>query len=180
MKTALLTIAVLAAGATLATFADEGSPEPAPKKSVVVGVFDSRAIAVVYAASEYQEKYLQGLKQRLDGATERKDVKKIERIRAEAKRRQTEFHLMAFASDSVKELFEPVADRLPEVAKKAGVDVIVSRWEMVHRDPSLKTVDVTRELAMLFDPDEKRLAIVDELKERKPLPREAVLMHEEK
>lgn len=175
MKTALLTI-VLVAVATLATLAGE----PASKKAAVIGVFDSRAIAVVYASSKYQEKYLEGLKQRLEGAKEQRDLKKIERIRAEAKRRQTELHLMAFATDSVKELFEPVADRLPAVAKAAGVDVIVSRWELVHRDPGLKTVDVTLPLARLFETDEKKLAIVDELRGREPLPREAVLMHEEK
>jgi len=116
----------------------------------------------------------------MEAAKVAKDVKEIKRINKEAARRQQEFHLMAFGSDSVKHLLAPVADKLPAVAKAAGVDVIVSKWEIVHRDPALKTVDVTMAIAKLYEPDEKRLGFLKDLESRQPLPREAILRHEEK
>ncbi|MEN8149949.1 MAG: hypothetical protein ABFS86_09005 [Planctomycetota bacterium] len=180
MRIALTLVAALIAALALTAFAAEEAPAPAAKKAPVIGVFDSRAIAIVYAASEHQETYLKGLKVRLEAAKVAKDVKEVERISAEAKRRQLEFHLMAFSADSVKELLEPVAAGLPAVAKAAGVDVIVSKWEIVHRAADLKTVDVTTALVKLYDPDEKSLKILKDLEGREPLPREAVLRHQEK
>ena len=180
MRSVPITAAVLLAAIALTSFAEEAPPKPEPKSSAVIGTFDSRAIAIVYAASEHQEKYLQGLKVRMEAAKVAKDVKEIKRINEEVSRRQQDFHLMAFGSDSVKVLLAPVADKLPAVAKAAGVDVIVSKWELVHRSPSLKTVDVTMAMAKLFDPDEKRLGFLKDLESREPLPREAILKHEEK
>jgi len=100
---------------------------------------------------------------------------KMREINAEMVRRQQEFHLMAFGTDSVRSLLEPVADRIPGVAKEAGVDLIVSRWEIAWRNPDLKVVDVTLPMVGLYNPSEKTLGIVAELASRAPVPRDTLL-----
>jgi len=177
VKTALLVIVLLAVAVVVAatSFAEEDAPKPVPKKELVVGVFDSRAIAVAYMPSSFNAKYLEGLEARLEGAKAKNDANKMEEIRAEAARRQHEFHLMAFGTDSVKELLEPVKGRLAAVAKAAGVDVIVSKWEIAFRKPDTKVVDVTRALVGLFDPGEKTLGLVRDLKDKAPIPRDTLL-----
>src|SRR6266849_9220920 len=39
---------------------------------------------------------------------------------------------------------------LPGVAKKAGVQAIVSKWELNYQGPNAEVVDVTEDLAVLF------------------------------
>jgi len=41
------------------------------------------------------------------------------------------------------------------VAKKAGVQAIVSKWELNYQGPDVELVDVTEDLAVLLDPSDK-------------------------
>jgi hypothetical protein len=138
-------------------------------------VFDSRAVAVAYAGSEYHEKFLEGVKARMKGAKEAGDKKKMEAISQDMERRQLDFHLMGFGTDSVKELLLPVKDKLPAVAKNAGVDLIVSKWEVAFRNPDAKVVDVTLALVNLYNPNEKVLGWVRDMKGKAPVPRDTLL-----
>jgi len=175
MKTVLIAAAVLAILVIATAFAAEEAPKPAPKKALVVGVFDSRAVAVAYAASSFHEKYLQGMRARAEGAKANDDAKKLAAINRDMAQRRQDFHLMTFGTDSVKELLFPVKDKLPGVAKAAGVDVIVSRWEVAYRDPNTVVVDVTSALVSLFDPNEETLGYVRDLKDKEPIPRDTLL-----
>jgi hypothetical protein len=175
MKTVLITITALALLVIATSFAGEEDPKPAPKSALVVGVFDSRAIAVAYAASSFHEKYLEGVRARAAGAKAKGDAKKLAEINRDMEQRQRDFHLMAFGTDSVKELLEPVKGKLPAVAKAAGVDLIVSQWEVAFRNPDTKVVDLTSALVSLYNPSEKTLGYVRDLKDKAPVPRDTLL-----
>jgi hypothetical protein len=67
-----------------------------------------------------------------------------------------------------------IKDSLPAVAKKAGVDVIVSKWELNYQSPEVKVVDVTDDLVALFHVSAKGLEWVKGIKTQKPLPIEQI------
>jgi hypothetical protein len=75
-----------------------------------------------------------------------------------------------FSTAGVGDLLAKVADRLPGVARKAGVVLIVSKWEMPCRDPAVQAVDVTLPLVRLFQPDEATLKVLGELAKQAPVP----------
>ncbi len=55
-------------------------------------------------------------------------------------------------------------DRLPEAARKAGVDVIA--WQCDYAGPNVEIVDVTDALVLLFEPSERTLKTIVELRKR--------------
>ena len=74
------------------------------------------------------------------------------------------------------DILQHVSDKLPEVARKAGVCVIVQQVDF--RDSTVETVDVTDQLVALFDPDERTLALIRGVRKGKPMALEAVLVAE--
>jgi hypothetical protein len=175
MKTAVPILVLVALLVGVAAFAGEEKPATPSKKTLVVGIYDSRAIAVAYAPSEWNRKYIEGVKARMEGAKAENDVKKMRRINEEMVRRQTWFHLMTFGTDSVKALLEPVKDRLPALAKEHGVDLVVSRWEIAWQNSDLEVVDLTLPMVKLYNPSEKTLGHVELITKNDPVPRETLL-----
>ncbi len=51
--------------------------------------------------------------------------------------------LVQWRMRSVPSAIARIEDRLPDMAKDAGVDVIVSKWTLTYRSPAAKFVDVT-------------------------------------
>ena len=56
---------------------------------------------------------------------------------------------------------------MPDVAKKAGVDAIV--FECTFAGPNVEIVDITKDLVALFEPSEKTLKIVGQMKDQPPV-----------
>jgi hypothetical protein len=65
---------------------------------------------------------------------------------------------------------------LPQVAKQAGVSLIVSKWQIAHKDPSVEYVDVTRDLAKLFNPKMLKIDDIMGLCNSEPVPIETMTM----
>lgn len=177
MKPILAGLAGLAVVAALVAVPFLGGEEPAPDR-LRVGTFDSRAIAIAYAASAHNEAFLKELRDRHEKAKAAGDEEAVERIAEEARARQRRFHRMGFGTESVLELLAAVKDAIPAVAEKAEVDLIVSKWELVHRSGGAELVDVTLPLVNLFDPSEKTLGHVREIAEHPPVSREELEKHE--
>ena len=70
----------------------------------------------------------------------------------------------------IGDILEKVKDKLPQVAQEAGVDMIVSQWEVMHKTPSVEIVDITSSLAKLFNPDEQTLKFIEGTKQQPPIP----------
>ncbi len=71
---------------------------------------------------------------------------------------------------------EKISDALPEIAEKAGVSVIVSKWEIAYYSPAVEFVDLTPQLVALFDPDEQMLMYVESFKTIAPIPMDQLLV----
>lgn len=75
-------------------------------------------------------------------------------------------HQQAFSITSVASILEKVKAELPKIAEEAGVDIIMSKWEVAYKNPSIEIVDVTSHLVKLFNPDERTLKTVEDARER--------------
>lgn len=172
MKKALVGLALLVAGITAWTPRVQGSAgEP---RGLVVGTFDSRGVLFAYVRSDAFQRYL---------AAQKEDVgRAIERARAEGDRElvaalealgpamQERIHRQGFGSAPVDDVLAHIEDRLPAIAEELGVDVIVSKWELVYSAPDARFVDVTERLATELGADEEMLRGLRELCAKPPVP----------
>jgi hypothetical protein len=144
--------------------------EESDKSKLHVGVFDSRALVLAFAGSGTFEVELRNAREELKQAKTEGDEQRAREIEAEQKGRQDRFHRQGFSTAPVDDILEHIKDRLPDIAKEAGVDLIVSQWRIAYQKPTAKFVDVTDQLVKLFDPDEKTLDNIRELHKQEPLP----------
>jgi len=74
----------------------------------------------------------------------------MKEIDSRMKLQQRWVHEQSFSTGSVAGIVAKVKEALPGVAKKAGVQAIVSKWELNYQGPNAEVVDVTEDLAVLF------------------------------
>jgi hypothetical protein len=172
MRIISFALAVLVLGISGMASADE--PATNNVKKVRIGVFDSRAVAVAYAHSKLLQTQYTQLKSKLDEAEAAGDKAKAEQIKAEGKAGQERLHQQGFGTASVKKYLDLVKDKIPAVAKDAQVDFIVSKWEVAYQSPTVEVVDITNDLIKVFEPNERVLKIVDELKKHPPIDEEEI------
>ncbi|OGD20279.1 MAG: hypothetical protein A2W03_04420 [Candidatus Aminicenantes bacterium RBG_16_63_16] len=151
-----------------------------PPKKFRVGAYDSRAVAVSYARSAMFAPYMQEFKAKYEKAKAEKDEKTIKECEAEGPAMQEILHQQGFSIASVADILEKVKADLAKVAQQAGVDMIVSKWEVVQQGPAVEIVDVTADLVKLFKPDGTTLKILDEMSKQPPIPLLTLMMMPEK
>jgi hypothetical protein len=139
-----------------------------------VGIYDSRAVAIAYGNSPAFQDSLKAVRADYEKARAEKDDKRMKEIGARMKLAQRRAHEQGFSTGSVAGILAKIKDSLPAVAKQAGVQVIVSQWELNYQSPEVELVDVTDELVALFHPSEKVLGWVKSSREQKPLPIEKI------
>jgi Skp family chaperone for outer membrane proteins len=144
------------------------------EKALRVGVYDSRAIAIAYGNSTEFRKFLDAVKADHQKAKEAKDDKRMKEIETQMKARQRRAHEQGFSTGSVGDIMVKIKDALPAVARKAGVDLIVSKWEVNYLSPEFKAVDVTDDLVALFHVSEKGLGWIKDIRTHPPLPIEQI------
>ena len=166
MVLAAVLVGLLALGARTAN----GTGAEAPR--VVVGTFDSRAVAVAYVRSEAFAEELRGLHAELAAARAAGDEARVAELEVLGPRLQERAHRQGFGMAPVDDLLAGVADELPRLASEAGVDVIVSKWALAYRSEGARFVDVTDRMAELFEPDEATRATIRELLRTPPVPAE--------
>ncbi|MEI6632651.1 MAG: hypothetical protein WCP22_02400 [Chlamydiota bacterium] len=140
-----------------------------------LGVYDNRAIAVAYAHSKLNpvsEKVKEQKKAREEG-----DTKRVKELDAWGEKHQRELHRQGFGRVPVNDILAQVRDKLPEIARKARVDAIA--WQCDYAGQNVEVVDITRELVLLFDPSEKTLKAVEEVKKHAPLDLDEIEQHHE-
>ena len=128
----------LSAGCLLFAFEQE---KPV-KKLLLVGIYDSRAIAIACCSSEYHSNFLNEKKKELEAAKEKGDQKRIEELENWGRTHQARLHKQGFGAAPVHDLLKYIKDDIPKVAEEAGVDVIVSKWEIVYQDNTAEFVDI--------------------------------------
>ncbi|MDD3142946.1 MAG: hypothetical protein PHG32_01995 [Candidatus Cloacimonetes bacterium] len=78
-------------------------------------------------------------------------------------------HKQGFSTWPVDDILERIKDQIPEIAKQAGVDIIVCKWDIVYQLPGVEFIDVTDLLVMPFAPDASTLDLIKSLREIEPV-----------
>jgi hypothetical protein len=175
MRTTIVVLA-LAAGLALLRFAPltaaDSAAGGAEKPRIRVGTFDSRAVAVAYAGSDRMDRQLKQMREQYEQAKAAGNQEKIKQLEAEGCAGQDQMHQQVFSTASVDNVLAQIRDKLPAIAKEAGVDVLVSKWDIVYRDPAAQTVDVTDSIIKPFNPKPRALQTIKELAKHQPIPLE--------
>jgi len=103
------------------------------------------------------------------------DQKKIMELEAWGQQQQQKHHLQGFGTAPVQDCLKPIEKQLPAIAQKAGVDIIVNKWQIDYQTSQIELVDLTDAIVALYKPDAKTLQIVKNLNKWKPLSEEKLL-----
>lgn len=147
---------------------DLKSDEP----KVRVGVYDSRAVAIAFAHSDWNEKRLELKMAEMEKAKAIGDTKKNKELEEWGKAQQARLHRQGFGAAAVDDILEHIKDNLPQIAKDANVIALVSKWDkkMLKGYKSAELIDVTDLIAAQFNPNEKVLKTIEQIKKKKPIP----------
>src|ERR1035437_7556696 len=176
MKTTLVSQRrfIVSSAVALCVMAGAAAFAPSKENTLRIGVYDSRAVAGAYGNSAEFPKSLDAGTTAYKKAKAAKDDKRVKEIDAQMKAGQRRAHEQGFSTGSVANIMAKIKDSLPGVAKKAGVDVIVSKWEVNYQSPGVKVVDVTDDLVALFHVSEKGLEWIKGIKAQAPVPLEQI------
>lgn len=153
----------------LAACAAFGAAPPAPAP-IRVGVYDSRAVAVAYAHSEFNDRLIGELVKRRDAAKAARDDAGVKAAEAEGAALQERLHRQGFSTAPIPDILAHVQAELPAIADQAGVDVLVSKWDLAWQRSGVELADVTAAMIEPFHPDERVKQIVADLAKREPVP----------
>ncbi len=145
----------------------------AGQSKLKIGTYDSRAIAVAYAASRFNP--VAGKMKELQAARAAGDQVKVKELEQWGQARQRELHRQGFGRVPVNDLLAHVRDRLAEVAAASGVQAIAMQCDWVA--PGTSVVDITGAIVALYDPSPRTLNIIRDLKNRPPLPLDKIEEH---
>ena len=109
-------------------------------------------------------------RQQSDSAQKAHDTARIKELSVEAMSFQHLLHQMVFSTGSVASFMAIIKNKLPELAKTAGVSVIVSKWKLNYNDPSFEVVDLTSQVAALFQPKENIDKMAADIAGQAPVP----------
>jgi hypothetical protein len=160
-----------------AIYASGSSTPKAPPQGLVVGVFDSRAVCVAYTWSKKHDLEVREKMAERKAAEIAGDQEKLNELKQWGEKDQDRRHKQGFGTASVKNLLEYVKGDIPKVAKEAGVDIIVSKWDLAYQSPNARFVDVTELIIRGFEPSEKALKTIRVLKKHKPLSDKVIEEH---
>jgi hypothetical protein len=139
-----------------------------------VGVYDSRAVAVAYANSSEFRESMKAIQADYQKAKAARDEKRMKEIDSQMKLQQRRLHEQGFSTGSVAGIIAKIKGAFPGVAKKAGVQAIVSKWELNYQSPEVEVVDVTDELAALFHVSDKGREWAQGVRSKPPVPIEEI------
>ncbi len=142
---------------------------PKNKNTVKIGVYDSRVIVLAYSRSPLFKEHMNFFGQRSDSAEAAGDSMKLKELSVEAISFQHLLHQWVFSTASTAALFDLVKDGIADIAKHAGVDMIVSKFEMTYKNSKLELVDLTDQIAQLFKPENDFKKMAGEVKNTEPV-----------
>jgi hypothetical protein len=152
-----------------------GAESNKPVKPLRVGVYDSRAIAIACLRSEWWNNQVQEKMKEMEKAKAAGDTQKVKELEEWGQSSQAKAHLQGFGTAPVKNLLERVNKELAQAAQQAGVDIIVSKWQIDYQAKDAQVVDMTDAIVALYKPSEETLKIVEEMKKQQPVAEEELL-----
>lgn len=172
MKKPLTLLLLFTLGIVPALHARESKDDSIKK----IGTYDSRSIAIAFMGSKVYDKTFG--KVMTTKMAERKqavkdgDKKKIAQLDAWGKAQQQRLHQQGFGTAPVTDILAHIEKTLPALKKKAGVDLLVSKWDSktLEKHKAAETVDVTLSLVDAFQPSEKQKKHALEIQKKDPVP----------
>ena len=145
---------------------------PPEQMKTRVGIYDSRAVAIAFAHSEFNEKKLNAKMAEMQKAKAAGDTKKIKELDKWGKAQQANLHRQGFGTAAVDDILEHIKDHLPQITKDANVITLISKWNKKALKPykSAELIDVTDQIVAPFNPNEKVLKTIEQIKKKKPIP----------
>ncbi len=176
-----ITCAVITAVlAGLAAYTTVGAEQPNKKDSgakLRVGTFDSRAVAIAHVRSEAFARHLKKIRAEYKKAKAAGDEKRVKALEDQGSAEQELVHKQGFGILPVGNILKKIKGKIPEIAKQADVDLIISRWDLVYQRTGVEFVDVTDLMVQPFDPDKSTLKTIKEVLKRTPIPIEELKSH---
>jgi hypothetical protein len=105
----------------------------------------------------------------LERAKTNHEAQRVKELEQEGPWSQVRLHQQVFSTGPVSGILAKIKDRLPGIAADAGVAMIVSKWEVQFGSAAIETVDVTLPMVKLFNPSEKVLKMVEQMKSLEPI-----------
>ncbi len=174
-----LAVSVLAAALTLLV-SDLAKAQVVSQQTSRVGTFDSRIVALAYYRSPQGiERMKPKWDQELRDAEAAGDSARVEELKLLMPSFQHLMHQQVFSTGSICNVLREIEDDLPAIAAETGVSVIVSKWELPYHGPDIEVIDVTANVAALFETDEETARIVTEMANVEPVPLEEMLYQPE-
>jgi hypothetical protein len=145
-------------------------PQPAKEPTAVkVGVYDSRAVAVAFAQSAQNRAVLDDLMRQHSEAKRANATERVAALEAKGAAMQERLHRQGFSTASIADILKPIAEQLPAIAQQAGVDVLMSKWDVAYRGAHVEFVDVTEAMIAPFAPTPEVRKMIDSLVDQEPL-----------
>ena len=162
----ILSLMFLVLAATGCVCCDRKSDGP----KVRVGIYDSRAVAIAFAHSDWNKKRLDPKMVEMEKAKAIGDTKKIKELDEWGKAQQAKLHRQGFSTAPVDDILEHIKENLPQIAKDTNVIALVSKWnkKTLKRYKSAELIEVTDLIAAQFNPNEKVLRTIEQIKNKKP------------
>jgi hypothetical protein len=140
-------------------------PNSDPPAKIRIGVYDSRAIAVAWAGSTFNP--VEEKMREYEVAKKSKDEKKIAELEAWGPAHQRLLHFQGFGRVPVDELLLPVRDEMKKMMSEQQLAAIAMHCDQIADNVQL--VDVTMDLVKLYDPSERTIEWVKQMKDQQPL-----------
>jgi len=149
-----------------------GYSQRLPEKTRI-GTFDSRCIAIAYGRTDFL-KNIGDLRKEHEKAKTEGNEEKVKELEKLGPNLQLIMHQQGFSTGSVINIMEKIKDKLPAIAEKNNIKLILSKWELFYHDESLELVDITDQIVDLFNLDEQSRNIIEEIKKMEPVPIEQI------
>jgi hypothetical protein len=154
------------------------SGDSTSESPVRVGIFDSRAVVMAYIRSDEFNTYLGEVAAESEQAKASGDDARVKELEAQMMAHQKLAHKQVFSTWPADNVLELIKDKIPDIANRAGVDMIVSKWQITYQSPEIELTDVTGHFVKLFTLDDGDLEAIEGLRAMDPLPLEEVEEHE--
>ena len=175
---ALTVCCILAVCASYSPIGAQDAKPSSDRSKLRVGTFDSRLIATAYVRSEAFKQRLAKMQADLKKAKASGAEKLVKQLEAEGPAFQDLIHKQGFSTWPVHDILQKIKAEIPDIAEKADVDLIVSKWDVVIQRNGAETVDVTDLMVAPFTPSEETRKILDSLRGTDPIPVEKLKKHD--
>lgn len=159
----LSAVAVLGSLTVLSPRTARGEDPPAAK--IRIGTYDNRAIAIAFAHSKSSP--MAERQREMDKAKAAGDEAKMKELKAWGVEYQRQLHFQGFGRVPVDDLLAPVKEQLGKLAREKHLAAIAMSCDFTSEQ--VEVVDITDDIVKLYDPPEKALKHVREIRKVKPI-----------